>query len=249
MRKLFLFLAVLLFSSAALAQDLTIAAASDLSSVFPDVAKQFQAKTGKHISFTFGSSGNITQQIQNGAPFDMFFSADSQYPKKLDEAGLVEPGSTMKYAIGKIVLFVPSSSKVDLRQGPRVLLSPEVKKIAIANPIHAPYGRAAVEALKKEGLYDRVKDKFVVGENTSQAAQYVGTGNTDAGIIALSLAFSMKDKGRYVEIPLSDYTPIEQSAVILKKCKDKETAKAFFEFLKTAAVREMLIAHGFTLPN
>jgi molybdate transport system substrate-binding protein len=115
--------------------------------------------------------------------------------------------------------------------------------------MHAPYGRAAVEALKKEGLYEQVKDKFLVGENISQAAQYVGTGNTDAGIIALSLAFSMKDRGRYIEIPLADYTPIEQSAVILKRCKDKQTAKAFFEFLKTPAVRNILVAHGFTMPN
>jgi len=249
MRKLLFLLLISSFSAVALAQDLTVAAAADLSSVFPEVTRQFEAKTGKHINLTFGSSGNITQQIQNGAPYDVFFSADSQYPKKLEEAGLVEPGSAVKYALGKIVLFVPSSSKVNLIQGPGVLLSPEVNKIAIANPAHAPYGRAAVEALKNEGLYDRVKNKFVVGENISQAAQYVGTGNTDAGIIALSLAFSMKDRGRYVEIPLTDYTPIEQSAVILKRCKDKQTAKAFFEFLKTPAVRNLLIAHGFTLPN
>lgn len=249
MRKLLLFFALFMLATAAFGQDLTVAAAADLSSVLPEIAKQFEAKTGKHINLTFGSSGNITQQTQNGAPYDVFFSADSQFPQKLNEAGLVEPGTTVKYAVGKIVLFVPSSSKLDLSRGPSVLLSPDVKKIAIANPVHAPYGRAAVEALKKEGLYDQVKNKFVVGENISQAAQYVGTGNTDAGIIALSLAFSMKDKGHYVEMPTADYTPIEQAAVVLKKCKDKQTAKAFFDFLKTPAVRNTLIAHGFTLPN
>ena len=143
------------------AEELTIAAASDLTFVFPEVAARFQNDTGNSVKFSFGSSGNFLSQIQNGAPFDMFFSADIGYPRKLEAAGLAEPGSFYEYAVGKLVLWVPRASTLDLKQGLAVLAEQSIRKIAIANPEHAPYGRAAVAAMKHDGVYDKVSGKLV----------------------------------------------------------------------------------------
>jgi molybdate transport system substrate-binding protein len=231
------------------AQEITVAAAADLQFAMQDIAARFQKETGKTVKITYGSSGNFFQQLQNGAPFDMFFSANVDYARKLEADGLIEPGSLYQYAIGKIVLWVPKDSKLDVSAGLSVLLDPSVKKIAIANPEHAPYGQAAVAALKKENIYDKISSKLVLGENISQAATFVVSGAADAGIVALSLAVSphMKDKGRYVEIPANEYPPIEQACVILKSAKEKETARAFLEFIKTPAVAEVFRSYGFAL--
>ncbi|MGC2645412.1 MAG: molybdate ABC transporter substrate-binding protein, partial [Candidatus Sulfotelmatobacter sp.] len=203
------------------------------------------------VKATYGSSGNFLQQIQNGAPFDVFFSANLDYPKKLEAAGLTERGSYSEYARGKIVIWVPSSSKIDLSPGVRALLDPSVKKIAIANPLHAPYGQAAVAAVKHENIYDKVKDKFVLGENISQTASFVVSGAADIGIVALSLALSpnMRDKGRYVEVPTTDYPPIEQACVMLRSSKNKKVAEQFVAFVKTPAIRDVLRSYGFDLPG
>ena len=232
------------------AQSITVAAAADLQSAMQDVAAQFQKETGKQVKLVYGSSGNFFQQLQNGAPFDMFFSANLDYPKKLQAAGLTEPGSYYEYAKGKIVVWVPRDSRLDLKSGLQVLLSPSVKKIAVANPQHAPYGKAAVAAMQKEGVYDKVKEKFVLGENISQTASFIMSGSTDVGIVALSLAISpnMKDLGRYAEIPAGDYPPIEQACVILSSSKNKETARQFLAFIKTAAVADTLRRFGFDVP-
>lgn len=229
------------------AQEITVAAAADLQSAMQDVAARFQRETGKTVKVIYGSSGNFFQQIQNGAPFDMFFSANLDYPKKLEAAGLTEAGSYDQYARGKIVVWVPKDSKINLNSGLASLLDPSVKKIAIANPQHAPYGQAAVAAMQKEGVYDKAKDKFVLGENISQTASFIIAGSADIGIVALSLALSpnMKDKGRYAEIPADEYPPIEQACVILSSSKNKETARQFLSFVKTAAVAAMLRSYGF----
>lgn len=233
------------------AQEITIAAAADLQSVMQEIAIRFQKETGKTVKPTYGSSGNFFQQIQNGAPFDMFFSANLDFPKKLDAAGLTEPGSFYQYAIGKIVIWVPNDSRLDITSGLVSLQNPAIKKIAIANPQHAPYGQAAVAAMKKENVYDKVSAKFVLGENISQTASFVVSGAADAGIVALSLALSpnMQGKGRYAEIPASDYPPIEQACVILKSSRQKDTARAFLDFLKTPAVAELFKAYGFAVPD
>lgn len=230
------------------AQEITVAAAADLQFAMPDLAARFQKQTGKRVNVSYGSSGNFFQQLQNGAPFDMFFSANLDYARKLEYAGLAEPGSLYPYATGKIVVWVPKESKLDLSSGLSALLDPAVKKIAIANPQHAPYGQAAVAALKKEHIYDRILGKLVLGENISQAASFVASGAADAGIMALSLAVSpnMKEKGRYVEIPADQYPPIEQGCVILKSSKNKETAQAFLEFIKTPEAGEILRNYGFS---
>jgi len=215
-----------------------------------DIAGRFQKQTGKTVKAIYGSSGNFYQQIQSGAPFDVFCSANLEYPKKLDSAGLTEPGSYYQYASGKIVIWVPSDSKLDLRAGLKVLLDPLVKKVAIANPQHAPYGQAAVAAMQRENIYDRVKDKFVLGENISQTASFVVSGAADVGIVALSLALSpnMKGKGRYVEVPAEEYPPIEQACVILRSSKNKEGAREFLSFMRTAAIRDVLKSYGFEVP-
>jgi len=238
---------ILLAAASCAAQEITVAAAADLQFAMADIAARYQKETGKTVKLTFGSSGNFFQQIQNGAPFDVFFSANLDYAKKLDTAGLAEPGTLYQYATGKIVLWVPSDSKLDISAGLAALTNPAIKKIAIANPQHAPYGQAAVAALKKEGVYDKVADRFVLGENISQTASFVVSGAADVGIVALSLALSptMKDKGRYVEIPDADYPAIEQACVVLKSSKEKETAKAFVNYIKTPASAELLRKYGF----
>jgi molybdate transport system substrate-binding protein len=246
-----IFAAISFISSACAAQEISVAAAADLQFAMQDIASRFQKETGKTVKATYGSSGNFLQQIQNGAPFDVFFSANLDYPKKLDAAGLTEPGSYYEYARGKIVIWVPSDSKLDLSPGMKVLLDPSIKKIAIANPLHAPYGQAAVAALEHENIYDNVKDKFVLGENISQTASFVVAGAADAGIVALSLALSpnMKDKGRYVEVPTTDYPPIEQACVILRSAKNKKVAEQFLAFVKTPAIRNVLRSYGFGVPE
>jgi molybdate transport system substrate-binding protein len=240
-------LAVSCISQLCIAQEITVAAAADLQFAMQDVAARFQKETGKTVKLTYGSSGNFFQQIQNGAPFDVFFSANLDYAKKLDAAGLTEPGSYYPYAKGKIVIWVRNDSKLDLSSGMRVLLDPSIKKIAVANPEHAPYGQAAVAAMQNDKIYEKVKDKFVLGENISQTASFVVSGGADVGIVALALALSpnMKDKGRYVEVPAGEYPPIEQACVILASSKNKETARQFLAFIKTPAIGDLLRSYGF----
>jgi molybdate transport system substrate-binding protein len=245
-------LAVLVFASQlCAAQEIAVASAADLQFAMQDIAAKFQKETGKSASVTYGSSGNFFQQLQNGAPFDMFFSANLDYAKKLEAAGLTEPGSFYEYAKGKIVIWAPKETTLDLSSGLSALLNPAIHKIAVANPQHAPYGQAAVAALQKENIYDKVKDKLVLGENISQTATFVISGSADVGIVALSLALSptMKDKGRYVEIPADEYPPIEQACVILRSSKNKALANQFLSFIKTPAIAELLKSYGFVVPS
>jgi len=229
------------------AEEITVAAASDLQFALKDIAARYEKRSGNTVKLTFGSSGNFFSQIQNGAPFDVYFSADLEYPKKLEAAGQAELGTLYQYATGKIVLWVRNDSKLDLTKGLAVLLDPSIQKIAIANPQHAPYGRAAVAALEHEKLYDKLKDKMVLGENISQAAQFVESASADAGIIALSLAVApaMKAEGRYANIPDDFHPPLQQGCVVLAASKKKQTARAFVEFLKEPEVLELLKKAGF----
>jgi molybdate transport system substrate-binding protein len=246
-----LILATAFLSQFGAAQEITVAAAADLQSAMQEMANRFQKESGKTVKVIYGSSGNFFQQIQNGAPFDIFFSANLDYPKKLEAAGLIERSSYYQYARGKIVIWVPKDSKIDLNAGLKALLDPRVKKIAIANPQHAPYGQAAVSAMQKEGIYEKAKDKFVLGENISQTASFVVSGSADIGVVALSLALSpnMKDKGRYADILADEYPPIEQACVILSSSKNKELAQQFLSYLKSAAVAEILARYGFDVSS
>jgi molybdate transport system substrate-binding protein len=232
------------------AQDLAVAAASDLQAAFPVVAAEFEKATGHHVIVTFGSSGNFFAQIQNGAPFDLFFSADIEYAKRLESAALAEPGSFYEYAVGHLVLWARKDSGIDLARGLTVLQDPAVRKIAIANPEHAPYGRAAVAALKHAGIYDAVQPKIVLGENISQAAQFVQSGNADVGIIAMSLALAPKAREAvvYTDLPAGSYPPIEQAAVVLKASRNKAVARDFVAFLKRPEIVRILQSFGFEMP-
>jgi molybdate transport system substrate-binding protein len=244
-------LATVVLPQAAWSGEVKIAAASDLNFAFKDLVAEYEKKTGEHVKLTLGSSGNFFSQIQNGAPFDLYFSADIRYPQKLMEAGQAVPGSLYQYAVGRIVLWAPNQSKMDVRKGFDSLLDPSIRKIAIANPKHAPYGRAAVAAMEHFKMYEKVKDKLVLGENISQAAQYIESGASDTGIIALSLALapSMKSAGTYWEVPVDAHPPLAQGAVILKGSTNQDGAKQFLEFLKGAEGQEIMRRYGFTLPG
>ncbi len=232
--------------------ELVVAGAADLSAVLKEVGDRYEKKTGTPVKLSFAASGALTQQIQNGAPFDLFFSADMDYPRQLIAAGDAESSSLYQYAVGKLVLWVPADSSLDVEhQGMNVLLDPSVKKIAIANPEHAPYGRAAVAALKHTGMYDSLSNRLVLGENISQAAQFVESGNAQAGFVALAHAAApaMRGKGKYWELPLDSYPPLAQGVVVLSHSQHKKEAADFLEYFKTKEVSELLQKYGFTLPK
>src|SRR5689334_20000265 len=227
-----------------------VAAAADVKFAMEELSKEFGNKTGTKVDVTSGSSGTFFAQIQGGAPFDLFFSADLDYPKKLEALGFAAPGTLFEYALGRIVIWTPANSEVTVaREGWNALLDPRIQKIAIANPSLAPYGRAAVSALQKAGIYEQVKAKLVYGENISQAAQFVQSGNAQAGIIAHSLAVSPgMEAGKIWEIPAEMHLPIEQAAVVLKNTKDKAAALAFVDFVKSSAGQAILEKSGFSVP-
>src|SRR5213592_2665587 len=205
--------------------QIIVAAAADLNAALSEIAANYEKSGGSKVRLSFGSSGNLFNQIQNGAPFDIFFSADVDYPKKLIEAGLGEKASLYPYAVGQLVLWVPASSSLDVEhRGMSILLDPSVKKISLANPEHAPYGRAAVAALRHFRLYEKVSDRFVFGENVSQAAQFVESGN--------AMAPGMRDIGRYLIIPSDAYPALQQAVVILSHSSKKAEAAAFLQYLK-----------------
>jgi len=234
------------------AADLRVAAASDLNFAIKEIIAQYERDSGNHIQLTLGSSGTFFTQISQGAPFDVYLSADRTYPEQLLKQNLAESGSLFVYGIGKIVLWVPSQSPIDVgKLGMQSLLHASVRKISIANPDHAPYGRAAVAAIQHSGIYDRVKDRFVLGENISQAAEFVHSGAAQIGVIALSLALSdpMRGAGKYWEVPLDFYPRLEQTGVILRRARDSgnlQAAQAFVRALQSSRAREILNRYGFT---
>lgn len=249
------FFAIILFIVCAVspvsAEEIAVAAASDLNFAIKEVIGEFEKQTGHRVKVSLGSSGNFYAQLQQGAPFDLYFSADIGYPKKLEEAGLTVPGSLYRYAVGRVVLWAPKSSPLDVNKGLTVLQEPTIKKIAIANPKHAPYGRAAVAAMEHAQVYADVKDRLVLGENISQAAQFIESGACDVGIIALSLALApaMKSAGSYWEIPAEAHPPLEQGAVVMKQSKHQELARSFLGFLQGPQGQEIMTRYGFTLPK
>lgn len=234
----------------AASRDLVIAAAADLSSALKDVADDFQKKKGVHLKLSFGASGALTQQIENGAPFDVFFSADMDYPRQLAAKGFADQASLFQYAVGKLVLWVPADSPLDVEhRGMDILLDSSVKKISIANPEHAPYGRAAVAALKHVKLYDRVAGRLVLGENVSQAAQFVESGNAQAGFVALAhaMAPAMQGKGKYWEVPADDYPPLAQGMIVLTHSQHAKEAAEFEIYIKSKDATAILKKYGFSM--
>lgn len=231
--------------------ELVVGAAADLSPALKEVADNYEKKTGVKVKLSFAASGALTQQIENGAPFDVFFSADMDYPRQLIAANDADAASLYQYAVGKLVLWVPAESPLDVEHnGMKVLLDPSVKKISIGNPQHAPYGRAAVAALKHAGLYDQVADRLVLGENISQAAQFVESGNAQVGFVALAHAIApeMKGKCKYWLVPADFYPPLAQGVVVLSHSQHKKEAAEFVEYIKNKEGIEVLRKYGFSLP-
>ncbi len=228
---------------------LTVAAAADLQFALADLAREFRrAHPDVDLQTIFGSSGNFFAEIGNQAPFDLFLSADSEYPRKLIEEKLAVPDSLFVYGTGHLVLWTAKDSPLDLpRLEMRALEAPSVKHIAIANPQHAPYGRAAEAALRASGLYDRVAPKLVLGENIAQAFQFVQSGTARIGIVALALALApaAREQGRYWEIPQTAYPRMEQAGVILSHAKSPDAAREFRAFLMSDAARRTLKNYGF----
>src|SRR5271163_4443455 len=213
-------------------REINVAAAADLSSALQEVAANYERRTGVAVKLSFGASGALTQQIQNGAPFDVFFSADMDYPRQLIAGGQAESATLYRYAVGRLVLWVPKDSPLDVEhKGMDVLFDPSVKKISIGNPQHAPYGRAAVAALKHYGLYEKVSDRLVLGENISQAAQFVESGNAQAGFVALAhaIAPAMQGKGKYWLVPAEAYPQLDQGVVLISRSPHRSEAAAFLD--------------------
>ncbi len=251
MKKILVLILLSALAAPARAEQITVAAASDLNHAIKELAASFEKGSGYSVSLSFGASGNLYAQIESGAPYDLFFSADADYPAKLVAAGKIDGASIRTYAIGRLVLWVPASLKLDPEQLKMdLILQPEVKKIAIANPQHAPYGRAAMAALDHFQFAGLVKDKLVLGENVSQAAQFVQSGNAQAGLIPLSLALSppMKAAGKYWQLPDDSYPDIKQAAGILTSSKHKLAARAFLDFVGSAEGAAILQQYGFGLP-
>lgn len=235
------------------AKTISIAAAADLRFAMDALVAGFNAEHPEiQVKSTFGSSGNLTSQISNRAPFDVFMSADAGYPDKLisEKSALAE--TRFVYAMGTLVLWIPN--KMDVKPetvGLDILKADAFHKIAIANPKLAPYGRAAEAALKKEGVWDAVKDRIVLGENIAQTAQFLTTGAADAGLVSQSLAVAepLKSGGRAIVIPEGDYSPIEQVAVVMANSMHVDAGKAFCAFVASDPGRAILESHGLHAPK
>ena len=223
--------------------ELTIAAASDLTPAFEEIGREFETATKTKVIFTFGSTGMLSKQIENGAPVDLFAAANVSYIDELDKKGLIIPDSKAIYARGRITLWTPDTSDIRL-QGIADLARPEVMRIAIANPDHAPYGLAAKQALESAGIWDRVKPKLVYGDNIRQTLQYAETGNVDVAIVALSL--STQSRGRWTLIPEELHQPIDQGLGIIKTTRNEKAARAFAVFLSGPQGQAIMKKYGFS---
>ncbi len=253
MKKIFLLF--LSFITVSLAGEINIYAASDLVFAFKELKKVYQKKYPQDkIRVIFGSSGKGYSQIVNNAPFDIIFSANEKYVKKLEEKGFTVSPIKL-YAYGKIILWTRKDSGIDIKKGADILLDKNVKRISIANWKHAPYGVAAKECLEYYNLFEKVRNKLILGENIAQTAQYAEAGAADVGIIALSLALSnrLKKEGNYYLLSEKCYTPIRQAFAVLKHAKvDKErfnTAMRFFNFISSREAKNILKKYGFSLPE
>jgi molybdate transport system substrate-binding protein len=233
-------------------KPLAVAAAANLRLVAEELRTAFEAEhPDATIALTFGASGSFFAQLQSGAPFDLFLSADREYPLKLVAARLAAPADERVYALGKLVAWLPPGSRLDLEgRGLAALRDPTVRRIAVANPALAPFGAATVRALEAAGVYADVKDKIVLGTSAAQAAQFATTGAADVAFLPLSLTFASElAAGRVVLVPESLYPRIEQSAVVLAGAKAPALARAFLAFLTGEKGRAILARSGYALPE
>jgi molybdate transport system substrate-binding protein len=233
--------------------EVRVAAAADLKFAFDEMVDLFHVRhPNVKVQVTYGSSGNFYAQLSNRAPFDVFLSADVDYPHRLVREGLASVDDEFFYGVGRIVVWVPQSSSIDVEKlGMRSLLSPDVRKIAIANPRHAPYGRAAEAAMKSMGVYEQVKDRLVLGDTVLQAGQFVESGSANIGIISRShaLAPSLRGKGRFWEVPLDVYPRRVQGGVIMSWAQDHSAAVTLRDFVLSEEGRTILRRYGFETPE
>jgi len=238
-----------LLSVCSFAQSLTAAVAANVQFAFEEISADFTKDTGIEIKAIYASSGKITAQIEGGAPFDLFVSADMKYPQTLEKEGLAY-NATKVYAYGKLVLW--TMNNIDLASGVAELTDAKVRKIAIASPETAPYGRQAVKALKYYKIYSQVSGKLVYGESVAQASQFISTRAADIGFTAASIvmAKNMRGKGRWAEVDVKAYEPIAQGAIILKHAEknDLPAAQKLFDFLFSDKARAIFEKYGYTLP-
>jgi molybdate transport system substrate-binding protein len=245
MRPALLFI-VALFLRAAPAAEVNVAAAANLSDVFQTVGAQFQAATGIHPVFSFGSTAQLTQQIENGAPFDVFAAADASHLDQLERDGKLAPRSKAIYAIGILALWVPAGSRAKI-SGLADLTSPEAHVIAVARPELAPYGQATVETLQHLGIWEQVKAKVVYGDSIGMAKQYGTSGNADAVFTAWSLV--LRESGKVIQVDEKFHKPITQALGIIGASNRRDAAAKFTEFLLKGKGREILASHGYRVPE
>lgn len=225
------------------AAELTVAAAADLTPAFEEIGREFESTNKTRVTFVFGSTGLLTRQIENGAPFDVFAAANVSYIDQLEQNGLIVAGTKRVYARGRITLWTTANSPLKIEKIQDLEL-PDVTRIAIANPDHAPYGQAAREALERAGIWEKLKPKLVYGDNIRQTLQYAETGNVEVAIVALSL--SVLSNGRWVLIPEELHQPIDQGMGVINTTKNEPLARTFTEFVNGAKGREVLKKYGFT---
>ena len=247
MKKINLLLVlIVLFTAPIFGQTVKVAVAANLQAVIKELRADFKNKTGIAIEPIVGSSGNLTAQVKNGAPFDVFLSADMNFPETLFKDGFSSKKPVV-YAQGSLIIC--SNQDIGFENWERLLLTERVKKIAIANPAHAPYGKRAKESLQYYKLYNKIQGKLVLGENISQTAQFITTGAADIGVVALSLALSpaMKNEGgKYYLIPEQSHTPLEQAYTVLKHAEGNSTAAKFYNFISSPAAIDVLKYYGFS---
>jgi molybdate transport system substrate-binding protein len=226
--------------------EIIVAAAADLAPAFEELGREFEQATGTMVTFSFGSTGTLAKQIENGAPVDLFAAANVEFVEQLERQGLIVSDTKALYARGRITIWTRADSVLKIERI-EDLAQPEVARIAIANPEHAPYGRAAREALESAGIWKAVEPKLVYGENVRQTMQYAETGNADAAITALSL--SVLSKGRWALIPEELHKPLDQALAVIKGARRELEARRFAEFINGALGRLTMRKYGFILPG
>lgn len=234
------------------AATVRVAAASDLQFAMDDIAAAMAtADPPVRVLATYGSSGTFYQQIRNGAPFGVYLSADMSYPQELVDAGVADEDDLFRYAVGRLVVWAPDGSPADPSAGLAGLTDPAVTRVAIANPEHAPYGRAAVAAMTSAGVYGSVRDKLVLGENVAQAAEFAASGNAQVAVVALSLVTGtpLADQGDAAEVPRESFPPLHQGGLVLPTATDRQAALAVREFLSGPEGAAILTSYGFAPPE
>jgi molybdate transport system substrate-binding protein len=228
------------------APEITVAAAANLTDAFTEMGKEFTARTGIRVRFSFGATADLAKQIENGAPFDVFASADVEHVDELNGKGLIVPGTNQLFARGRLVLWIPPGSAFTLNRIEDIT-RPEVERIAIAKPDIAPYGRASVEALRALNLWKQVEPKVIYGQNVSQTKQYASTGNAEVAFIPLALVKA--NEGHFIEVDEHLHQPINQALAVIRSSGEQEVARRFVVYILSPEGQAMLERYGYQRPQ